>query len=339
VRALLGTLIGGPSRSQRNFRGTILAECREGWLIDPELDILVDATANYRRRGPRGRLVGSKESYAGVVSGILRKAIARSVEIDANMANSQLRIDALPILVSAIVGGSEIYPLLLHWAIRHLAVSPGLQQALRADCKQYADQSNTTVDALSYGSLIQKFVGYVAWAHPYSVAIGPPRKLTSDIILPVNVAPEGCPPVEQEVRLRKEAIMFIVHPGLELDWNARFLHSAAEPVCSDVDEAKVLTIADACLLRGSAEEAAKEVKQCKSTSWPMFGMGERACIAPEMSTSFLGSMLCAVLSRYEVRVSADCEKRTVRDLFAYEEDGSLLVPKHNDIRIELHPVQ
>ena len=71
----------------------------------------------------------------------------------------------------------------------------------------------------------------------------------------------------------------------------------------------------------------------------MFGMGERSCIASEMSVSFLASMLCAVLSRYELGVAEEFAQCTVRDFFAYKEYSSSLVPKRSDIRITLRPLK
>jgi hypothetical protein len=123
------------------------------------------------------------------ISGILQMALRRCPE--SNMASEAARRAALPILISAIIGGAEIYPLLLQWATRHVAVSPGLQDALRADCRVEIGEGGQT--ELRYGSLMQKTINYLAWAHPYSAAIGPPRKITENVAVDVNLAAPHMP--------------------------------------------------------------------------------------------------------------------------------------------------
>ncbi|KAJ1432211.1 hypothetical protein B484DRAFT_478746 [Ochromonadaceae sp. CCMP2298] len=335
VRALLGTLIGGPS--DVNSGDGI----KERWLTDFELDELLEVTALYRRRGSRGAGVvklGGKMTSAQQISGILQMALRRCPE--SNMASDEARAAALPILVSAIIGGAEIYPLLLQWATRHLAVSPGLQDALRADCRVEIGEWGKT--EFKYGSLMQKTINYLAWAHPYSAAIGPPRKITENVVVDVNVAAPHMPIRIQTVQLDKEAIMFIVHPGLTLDWNTYIFGRHLKPkpkssVGTSVEPSPV-SIKAAREFRSSAESATEEVQACKSSHWPMFGIGERSCIASEMSVNFLSAMLCALITTYEIRPSKEAELRPIRDLFAYKEDGSLLVPEQ-EISLQLVPIK
>ena len=310
VRALLGIMIGGPqygtnstSTSSQSTSNTVI---KEGWLSDLELDELLEVTADYRRRGPRRRKLDSKESYAERISSILQLALWRCAEVNVDYD----KFNVLPILVSAIVGGAEIYPLLLHWAVRHLAVSPGLQRALREDCRSNSPGADPQ---LNYGALI-----------------GPPRKLTEDVAVAANQAADGTPEQLREVLLRKEAILFVLHPGLFIRWTQRIQESQSHLSTATPNSDASISVRAAADMRQSsaaaAAAAAEEVLQCKSSSWPMFGMGARSCIAPEMSFCFLSSMHCALLSRYEVRVDPQCaEKYTVDDLFRYSEDGSLLV--------------
>jgi hypothetical protein len=144
----------------------------------------------------------------------------------------------------------------------------------------------------------------------------------------------------QTVQLDKEAIMFIAHPGLALDWNTCIFGRHFKPPKSSAGTSVEgpVSIKAAREFRSSAESAAEEVQACKSSHWPMFGIGERSCIASEMSVTFLSVMLCALVTTYEIRRGREAELRPVRDLFAYKEDGSLLVPEQ-EIGLQLVPVK
>jgi hypothetical protein len=181
--------------------------------------------------------------------------------------------------------------------------------------------------------------------YPYSAAIGPPRKITSDVLVDVNVAAPHLPIRMQTVQLDKEAIMFIVHPGLALDWNTHIFgrHFKPKPKSLGISvgpsvEPSPVSIKAAREFRSSAESATEEVQACKSSNWPMFGMGERSCIASEMSVNFLSAMLCALITTYEIRPSKEAELRPIGDLFTYKEDGSLLVPEQ-EISLQLVPIK
>ena len=272
VQALLGTFIGGGVTAadvERDTTGMLAAVADQeynkgGWLTDEELDGLLQATAFYRRRGglrpkknstkpgeTREELatstaealqrkkkvkkvqLASKETYAEQIRGLLYTALSRCP--DSAIRSEEGTAEALPLLVSGIVGGSEIYPLLLQWACRHLAVSPGLQQALRDQCTIIDSRNSTSAIGgtdvgggtgvggarVRYGSLVPKAVSYMAWAHPYSAAIGPPRKITEDVLvdLPTPSSFTGSTGSEDSgsgsitVLLKKEALLFVLHPG------------------------------------------------------------------------------------------------------------------------------
>jgi len=315
VRALLGTMIGGPT-SEVPKR----SDWKEGWLSDTELDDLLALTEMYRRRAPnpshRQELRKlTREGCAGRITSLLKTALARSSEQDESLRD---RNDLVPILVSAIVGGAEIYPLLLHWAVRHLAVSPGLQMAIRRDIKRAPD------GGYEYGSFIPKVVSHIAHTHPYSAAIGPPRKVTQDVNVRVVTSAPGQERVEEEVVLDKEAILFVTHPALFTTWTDRFS-----------PEARIATVRAS---RESANDAILEVIESRTDRWPMFGMGERSCIASEMSVSFLSSFLSYLVSEYDITVGKRQQSYMASDLFSYREDGSLLVPDKMDIQILLVPI-
>lgn len=65
--------------------------------------------------------------YAKQVRELLRDAIARTGCSPAEVE------ERLPLLVSACVGGGEIFPLLMHWTVRRLALEPQLQAEIRAE--------------------------------------------------------------------------------------------------------------------------------------------------------------------------------------------------------------
>jgi hypothetical protein len=318
VRALLGTMIGGPSAVLHESTGW-----KEGWLSDNELDELLELTEAYRRRTPRpntrkglGKM--TRESTAEAISSLLKTALQRCCKEDDVVRNQTESLDLIPILVSAIVGGAEIYPLLLFWTVRHLAVSPGLQNAIRREC--------ATIDDGEYGSFVKRVVSHISYIHPYSAALGPPRKITQDTSVMVNIASPGQPQNEQEVILAKEAILFITHPALFSDWSDRFPRGSS--------------ISEVSAMRSSESAAISEVMTSTTDRLPMFGLGERSCIASEMSISFLSSFICALVSEYEVSIdSKNAKACSISDLFHYIEDGSLLFPRRMDLHILLSPLR
>lgn len=314
VRALLGTMIGGPSTEVYESTGW-----KEGWLSDYELDDLLELTEAYRRRAPRpNRRQGlgkmTRESTAEAISSLLKTALQRCCKEDDALRAQAESLDLIPILVSAIVGGAEIYPLLLLWTVRHFAVSPGLQNAIKRECSTKKDGE--------YSVFVQRVVSHISHSHPYSAALGPPRKITEDTPVMVNIAPPGQPSNEQVVILAKEAILFITHPALFSDWSEKFPRDSS--------------ISEVCASRSSESAAVSEVMMSSTDKLPMFGMGERSCIASEMSICFLSSFICSLISEYDISIDPkNARSCSVSDLFSYIEDGSLLVPQRIDLHILL----
>lgn len=238
--------------------------------------------------------------------------------------------------------------MLLYWAARHLAITPGLQEALREECLNTVS-SPTSTSGIKYGNLMQKTIMYLAWAHPYSAALGPPRKITEDVILNMNEYKElfhnyyfnqdnnDSNNQDLKLKLDKEAIMFIVHPGLFINWNEK-LNLFINKHNNNHNINKELTIKDVIQYTTSKQECINEILNSKSISWPMFGMGERSCISSEMSISFICSILSNILMKYNIQIASNYHNVTINELFEYKEDGSLLVPTRDDIIIELIPI-
>lgn len=151
---------------------------------------LLTALAGYRKRstGPPNPFAG-KVDYARQVRELLLTAQRRSGRDESTVQ------ELLPLLVSACVGGGEIFPLLLQWTIRRLAIEPDLQAELRADL---------AASGKEYGSLLPQILTAVLRQCPYSTAIGPPRKVLRDFDVPGH----------QGVTIPAESIVFAMHPGL-----------------------------------------------------------------------------------------------------------------------------
>jgi len=103
--------------------------------------------------------------------------------------------ELLPLLVSATVGGSEIFPLLLHWQMLRLSVAPEMQEEL------YADLLKNSGGKRGFGPKFLKCVSACAKDCPASAAIGPPRKLVETLVV-------------NNVEYPAEAIVFAMHPRL-----------------------------------------------------------------------------------------------------------------------------
>lgn len=143
--------------------------------------------AGYRKRaGAPPNPFATKLDYAQRVRELLLVALARSGR-DATQSE-----ELLPLLVSACVGGGEIFPLLMQWTIRRLALEPELQAEIRAQLQPESSRP--------YGSSLPRTLAAVMRQCPYSLAIGPPRKALRDFEYRGMVIPEG-------------SLVFAMHPG------------------------------------------------------------------------------------------------------------------------------
>ena len=246
-------------------------------LSPEEVSQLLAAVARYRKRGLPvverwkrflGNLVKGSEKEqkldaATEITELLRRVIDRSGVSD----------ELLPLLVSATVGGGEIFPLLLRWIVLRLAADPDTQEALHASLGSRRKQRG------GFTPLFSTVVNACALDCPVSAAIGPPRK----IIEPMSF---------QGYDLPVEAIVFIMHPGL---MRAPHQGSMSWPINTNV-----------------------------TRGWLMFGAGPRACPAAEQSLNFLSAALADLVRQWEW---APADPTGCEDMFAFEEDGSLLVPR------------
>eukprot|EP00966_Prymnesium_polylepis_P277289 6406977-Prymnesium_polylepis.2 len=132
---------------------------------------LLRALAGYRKRssGPSNPLT-SKADYGGMVRQLLIGALRRAGCTDDEA------LARLPLLVSACVGGGEIFPLLTQWSVRRLALEPDYQATLREEAASAGGSPRV------YRAAIQAVLKQC----PYSTAIGPPRKALDDIELPTG---------------------------------------------------------------------------------------------------------------------------------------------------------
>jgi len=148
---------------------------------------LLSSLAGYRKRAnaPPSPFA-TKLDYAQQVRQLLLGALKRSGR------SAEACEELLPLLVSACVGGGEIFPLLLQWTVRRLSLDPQLQATIRQELK--------TLNR-PYGSTLPRVLGAVMRQCPYSLAIGPPRKALTDFMFHDYVVPEG-------------SLVFAMHPGV-----------------------------------------------------------------------------------------------------------------------------
>ena len=110
----------------------------------------------------------------------------------------------LPLLVSAAVGGGEIFPLIFEWIVRRLALEPELQEELRTESAEAGESL--------YGPKTAAAVSEAMRQLPYAAAIGPPRKLIDDLQLQGGISrmlPVGA-------YIPNASMLFVMHPGLVL---------------------------------------------------------------------------------------------------------------------------
>lgn len=203
--AILGALLGV-------FVGEEINEC----LSVSERAELLSSLAGYRKRANAPpNPFATKLDYAQRVRALLLRSLQRSGRSEEESE------ELLPLLVSACVGGGEIFPLLLQWTIRRLALEPALQvRSLRTRrCDRHAciharatasrsspapqAEIRTELSSTSkpYGSTIPRIIAAVMRQCPYSLAIGPPRKALTDFEFRGMHVPEG-------------SLVFAMHPGV-----------------------------------------------------------------------------------------------------------------------------
>ena len=193
--------------------------------------------------------------------------------IERALARSDRKGDdtALPIIVSAVVGGAEIFPLLLQWILRRVAVEPKLQSDLR---------ENELGATLKPSPRMGRAAAAASKQVPMSAAVGPPRKVLHDVEL------------RNGATLRKGSLVFVMHPALPL--------------------------------RGSMPPLELDTPRGGFTH--MYGAGDRSCLAAELSTWILGSLLNAVLRDFDWRLADQKDAATLLD---FKQDGSLNIPKED----------
>ena len=173
---MLGALLGV-------FGGTNL----DGCLSLAERSELLSSLAGYRKRANAPpNPFATKLDYAQRVRELLLDALSRTGRSDAECE------EVLPLLVSACVGGGEIFPLLMQWTVRRLALDPAAQAEIRSELES---------SSKPYGSSLPRMLAAVMRQCPYSLAIGPPRKALADFEYRGMTVPES-------------SLVFAMHPGV-----------------------------------------------------------------------------------------------------------------------------
>ncbi|GMH58843.1 hypothetical protein TrRE_jg12723 [Triparma retinervis] len=178
------------SSASFNALVTLYVGCQP--LSSEDVGRLLTAVAGYRRRGvpnliqalSRSLGISKKLSFTDEINYLLGEVVSRSG------ASAEL----LPLLVSATVGGAEIFPLLLQWCVLRLAVD-----------KETQDRLHAMLDNPSGPSIPPLFIKVAAACArdcPVSAAIGPPRKITAPTM------------IEGYGEIPAESIAFAMHPGL-----------------------------------------------------------------------------------------------------------------------------
>ena len=263
-------------------------------LTSEEISSLLAAVTGYRKRGLGivmkmkeiiFNLIGSQDkklNYAETITSLLSEAVRRS---------GVKEEDVLSLLVSATVGGSEIFPLLFQWIVLRLAVDVQTQDKLYQELRTLQSSGKK----VSSGSLFSSCISACALDCPVSAAIGPPRKVIKDFEY------EG-------YAFQKENLIFAMHPGLKKSPHIAIFEG----------EGKDFFDGD---YKWPVDLNIEGVK-----SWPMFGIGTRSCCASQQSMNFLCAMLASLIKDYKWDVA---NKKDIKKMFLYKEDGSLLVPKEN----------
>ncbi|CAE8660963.1 unnamed protein product [Polarella glacialis] len=146
------------------------------------------ATREYsemRVKGKMGKKTGQdlKQPPPGAVEirDIVEAAMVRAGRDDSDMA--------LPVIVAASVGGAEIFPTLLHWVCLHFAKNEDRQESA----------ARAAAEGDKAGLLREMYAALRSM--PYSVALGPPRKILADAVVDGMKLPAG-------------ALLFAMHPAV-----------------------------------------------------------------------------------------------------------------------------
>eukprot|EP00520_Triparma_pacifica_P001735 CAMPEP_0118632704 /NCGR_PEP_ID=MMETSP0785-20121206/591_1 /TAXON_ID=91992 /ORGANISM="Bolidomonas pacifica, Strain CCMP 1866" /LENGTH=312 /DNA_ID=CAMNT_0006523501 /DNA_START=75 /DNA_END=1010 /DNA_ORIENTATION=+ len=142
-------------------------------LSSDEVRRLLSAVAGYRRRGVPNLIQALLRSLG------ISKKLSFTEEINSLLSTAVSRVDAspdlLPLLVSATVGGAEIFPLLLQWCVLRLSVDKEIQNRLHSELDVYSGSSIPPI--------FMQAAAACARDCPVSAAIGPPRKITETTML------------------------------------------------------------------------------------------------------------------------------------------------------------
>ena len=243
-------------------------------LTSEEISLLLTAVAGYRKRGLGivdkiqeiiSNLLGNQEkklNYTETITHLLSKAVLRS---------NAKKEEVLSLLVSATVGGSEIFPLLFQWIVLRMAVDTQTQDILYQELQLRQSLGKKTI---TFGPLMQSCISACSLDCPVSAAIGPPRKIIQDFEY-------------EEYAFPKEAIVFAMHPGLK---NSPHIPTEGE----DVDD-----------------DYRWPIDLNTEGSWPMFGTGSRSCCASQQSLNFLSAMLASIVNDYKWEVADKNDIKTM----------------------------
>ena len=193
--ALLGALLGvfaGEQIASSVSMGerSELLSCLSGYRTGRESQMRVGFGAAAKRQtappNPLATKPRTKLDYANQVRSMLLDVLGRSGRTAAACE------EFLPLLVSACAGGGELFPILLQWIVRRLALEPELQATIRQEL---------TKSGQPYGATLPRVLSEALRQCPYSLAVGPPRKVLATFDFRGFQVPEG-------------SLVFTMHPGV-----------------------------------------------------------------------------------------------------------------------------
>jgi len=157
----------------------------QGLMSNEELEEFMEATREYSEMRVKSKGGGGGGEQLPPGSARIRKVLEAAL----GRAGRSHEQEALPLMVAASIGGSEIFPNLLHWIILTLAQDQSMQdQAARAAAA--GDKQG-----------LMHVMYCVLRRTAYSVALGPPRKILRDVVVDGLRLPEG-------------ALLFALHPAV-----------------------------------------------------------------------------------------------------------------------------
>lgn len=157
----------------------------QGRVTDGELQEFLEATQAYSEMRVKRKFGKGKEAEAPPGAEQIRRILKGAMD-RGNVADPDV---AFPLIVAASVGGAQIFPTLLHWLVLGYAADHELQERT---AQAAIDGQEAVVLELVY-TLLRRT--------PYSVALGPPRKVLADSEVEGMRVPEG-------------ALLFAMHPAL-----------------------------------------------------------------------------------------------------------------------------